>query len=274
MAVAETVTDGVASAGASAGASAVAALEIAAARAWPAPISRRLGDWWLRSADGFTGRANSALPIGESGLPATEALASIVAFYRSVGHPPYIDAPLPSAHAIADAAVAEGWHVACTVLVQTAEIDPLLAAAAATTATAQPGCEPPDCTLLDRPSGDHLARIAVARGPLPPAAVHVLTAVDQVTFAEIRDGGTLIGRARGTVTDGRLGLFAIETAPEARRRGIGVALIGRLALWARDLGATSAYLQVEDHNAAAIALYAKLGFATHHRYVRLAGPVS
>ena len=97
--------------------------------------------------------------------------------------------------------------------------------------------------------------MAAARGALGPAAIHVLTAVDRVTFAEVRDGATLLGRARGTVTDGRLGLFAIETASEARRRGIAAAMICRLAGWARDLGATSAYLQVEETNTAARALY-------------------
>ena len=85
-----------------ASAGAVAAVELAAARAWPAPISERLGDWWLRSADGFTGRANSALTIGDSGLAPAEALAAVVAFYRALGHTPYIDVPMPLAQPIAD----------------------------------------------------------------------------------------------------------------------------------------------------------------------------
>lgn len=46
-------------------AAAVAALELAADEAWPAPTRERLGGWLLRSADGWTGRANSALPVGD-----------------------------------------------------------------------------------------------------------------------------------------------------------------------------------------------------------------
>jgi ribosomal protein S18 acetylase RimI-like enzyme len=44
--------------------------------------------------------------------------------------------------------------------------------------------------------------------------------------------------------------------------------VGALARWAGQAGAETAYLQVESTNAAAVALYAKLGFRTHHRYVR------
>ncbi len=244
-------------------ASAVAAVELAAARAWPAPISQRLGDWWLRSADGFTGRANSALTIGDSGLAPADALAAVVAFYRALGHTPYIDVPLPLAQPIADAALAAQWTVASTVHVQTVDLADLIAPAAVA---------PARCDLLAEPSTDHLASVAAARGALGPAAIHVLTAVDRVTFAEVREGATLLGRARGTVTDGRLGLFAIETAAAARRKGVATAMIVRLAGWARDLGATSAYLQVEESNADARGLYARLGFRTHHRYVRLAAP--
>ena len=36
--------------------------------------------------------------------------------------------------------------------------------------------------------------------------------------------------------------------------------------WATELGARNAYLQVEDGNAGAIAMYEKLGFRLHHRY--------
>lgn len=39
-------------------------LERAAALHWQAPETEPLGEWRLRAAAGFTGRANSALPVG------------------------------------------------------------------------------------------------------------------------------------------------------------------------------------------------------------------
>ena len=44
-------------------------LERAAALHWQAPETEPLGEWRLRAVAGFTGRANSALPVGDPGLP-------------------------------------------------------------------------------------------------------------------------------------------------------------------------------------------------------------
>jgi len=53
----------------------VVAVELAANEAWPAPVQERLGDWLLRSAAGWTGRGNSALPIGDPDRPLDAAIA-------------------------------------------------------------------------------------------------------------------------------------------------------------------------------------------------------
>ena len=52
-------------------------LERAAALHWQAPETEPLGEWRLRAAAGFTGRANSALPVGDPGLPLPEAVAAV-----------------------------------------------------------------------------------------------------------------------------------------------------------------------------------------------------
>jgi ribosomal protein S18 acetylase RimI-like enzyme len=39
--------------------------------------------------------------------------------------------------------------------------------------------------------------------------------------------------------------------------------------WGAERGATTAYLQVLGHNAPALALYAGMGFTTHHAYAYL-----
>jgi hypothetical protein len=57
-------------------------LERAAALHWQAPETEPLGEWRLRAAAGFTGRANSALPVGDPGLPLPEAVAAVEDWYR------------------------------------------------------------------------------------------------------------------------------------------------------------------------------------------------
>ncbi|NUS16658.1 MAG: GNAT family N-acetyltransferase, partial [Streptomyces sp.] len=73
-----------------------------------------------------------------------------------------------------------------------------------------------------------------------------------------------IGRC---VVDGRWASFAaVEVDPELRRRGLATTVMAALARRALDEGASAAWLQVEEDNAGARALYAGMGFAAHHAY--------
>ena len=71
----------------------VQALERAAARHWQAPGTEPLGEWLLRAADGFTGRANSALPLGDPGRPLPAAVTAVAEWYRRRGLRPMIVLP-------------------------------------------------------------------------------------------------------------------------------------------------------------------------------------
>lgn len=73
-----------------------------------------------------------------------------------------------------------------------------------------------------------------------------------------------IGRC---VVDGRwAGFTAVEVAPDYRRRGLARTVMAALARQALAEGASAAYLQVEEDNPGAQALYDGLGFTTHHSY--------
>lgn len=98
----------------------------------------------------------------------------------------------------------------------------------------------------------------------------MLTGVRQVRFAGRYDqDGAAAAIGRGVVADEApswLGLWLIEVRADRRRQGLALELIGALARWAAEVGADRAYLQVDERNAAAIALYDRLGFTTHHTY--------
>lgn len=70
-------------------------------------------------------------------------------------------------------------------------------------------------------------------------------------------------------SDDWVGFAGIVVEPAARRQGLGLAIMASLAEWGAEHGATTAYLQVQAGNEAALALYARLGFRTHHRYCYL-----
>ena len=65
------------------------------------PHEQALGDWTLRAAAGFTGRANSARVGGDPGLEPDDAVAAVVEFYAEHGLP-------PMAQVIVDTPVAAG----------------------------------------------------------------------------------------------------------------------------------------------------------------------
>jgi len=68
------------------------------------------------------------------------------------------------------------------------------------------------------------------------------------------------------VERGWAGIFGMGTNPAARRRGVATAILHALAQHARDHGAAQLYLQVEEDNDPALALYARAGFAPAYRY--------
>ncbi|MFI6782681.1 GNAT family N-acetyltransferase [Micromonospora sp. NPDC050276] len=252
-------------------AAAVVALERAADEAWPAPTRGRLGDWLLRSAEGWTGRANSALPIGDPDRPLAAAVDAVERWYAELGQPALINTPLPLAAPVGAELDARGWGSRPPTLVQTAPL-PLLAPTPANAPTG--GWGGAGVELATAPSDEWLAIAAGRKGGLPDAARHVLTAVDQVRFAHVYADDALVAVGRGTVTgQGRwLGLSLIEVLPSARRQGLARRVINELAAWGGTSGATHAFLQVEQRNAAAVALYQRLGFTTHHTYLTRVAP--
>ncbi|AEV88526.1 GCN5 family acetyltransferase [Actinoplanes sp. SE50] len=250
-------------------AAAVIALELAADAAWPAPVRGRLGNWLLRAADNWTGRANSALAVGDPDRPLEAAIDAVEQWYSDRGQRPLINTPLPLAAPVTAMLDERGWGSRPLTLVQTAALAPILAAPA--------GDGLPPVGLADSAGDDWYAMVAEHKGRLPEAALRILNGVPDRVFAHVRDAdGELLAVARGAVTGPErwLGVSLVQTAPAARRRGLGRHVVRGLAQWAVQRGATRAYLQVEERNTAAVALYGRLGFSTHHTYLTREAPAA
>ena len=219
-----------------------------------------LGDWLLRASGGFTRRANSALPVGDPGRPVPAALEGVENWYAVRGLPPRVQLTIDGSEAaLVEAMAARGWHPEIGVHVMTAELAPVLRAFR--------GVD--DGVLVDEtPDDDWLALYRSESGPLPDVGPReLLTNSSTAGFASVRDGDACVAIARATV-DGRwAGLFAVEVTPAHRRRGLGRSVSVGALRWAAQRGARRGYLQVAHGNAAAIALYTKLGFTVHHDYV-------
>ncbi|WP_030850518.1 GNAT family N-acetyltransferase [Streptomyces griseus] len=229
------------------------------ARAWQPVESEPLGDWRLRAAGGFTRRANSALPLGDPGLPAGEALDRVRAWYAERDLPPYVQTATGAAgtqELLCAELERHGWRREVTAQVRIAALAPVGDGAADVAAV----------RLTRAPDAAWLARYQRFSTP-GPHVLRVLESGPSVWFATVAgDGGApdAIGRC---VVDGRwAGFMAVEVAPERRRRGLATTVMTALARRALDEGASAAWLQVEEENEGARALYDGMGFALHHSY--------
>ncbi len=213
-----------------------------------------LGEWSLRWAGGFTGRANSALAVGDAGRPAGDALRAVCDFAHDRGTAPMVQVvrDSPNEHAIAAAGwvPATGHGAGHEVAVLTARL---------TTAPAAPGV-----TVHDEPAPGWW-ELTLRPGEDSPAARQVL-AGGKVGYGVATLDGAVAGAVRGALADGWLHVARLEVTPAFRRRGLASALMGAVQTWGAEHGADRAVLQVAERNSGALALYAGLGYAPHHRY--------
>jgi len=248
-------------------------LERSAAAHWRGTQEQWLGEWLLRAADGFTGRANSALALGDPGVPVDAALDYVTGWYRARGLPAMIAVPLPLAadgrqgqdgqdgQDGLDAELTErGWATRPgPAFVMVADL-PLAVTGSGLPAGAEVAAEAdPDAAWLAR---YHYR----GTDTQPPVMREVLTSAQDQAFISIRTESEVLAIARLSIADGWAGLTAVEVNPGHRRAGLGLAITAAACAEAvrRDVGRV--FLQVEVGNAAARALYERCGFRYSHRY--------
>jgi ribosomal protein S18 acetylase RimI-like enzyme len=260
-------------------------LERAAAPGWRGAEEEPLGGWLLRAAAGFTGRANSALAVGDPGMPVATAAGRVRAWYRARGLPAMIAVPYPAGtphRSELDVLLAGlGWTPRArpaTVMIAPAGAVAAGHPAGAGGAPAEAGGGPRDdlarIEIDDEPDAAWLGRYHYGGAQLPPVAWRVLMSAPWQAFASVRAAGATIAIGRVAGAGCWAGLTAIEVDRQYRRRGLGAAVTAALAAAARRRGADRLYLQVEDDNAGARALYASLGFTDHHGYHYRVAPAS
>lgn len=234
-------------------------VERIAALGWRGLEEQWLGGWLLRAGNGFTGRANSVLPLEPPDRPVADALRFVTRWYAERGLPPLAQVPLPLANELDAELAAAGWRSYNPTRFLTSSVSELLDAC-------PPRPDLPPVTYEASPGPAWLAGYQYRGRPLPDGAVSVLSNAAAPTFASVRDSTGQLGVGRGVVDEGWLGVTAVTVIESARRCGLGRQLMRGLAEWGAARGASQVYLQVAEDNTAAIAMYDRLGFVTHHRY--------
>jgi N-acetylglutamate synthase len=252
-------------------------LEKLMAKGWQALDRGGLGDWVLRASQGFTGRANSALVVGDPSLSLDRAIDFVEKWYADRDRPPIFQVHGPAGFAVqqhpAGAALLERGYVVGggrpqwqRVVVMTG----LSAAAPPLTEQSFPVTADAELKL------DWLMTYGEQRSIVPGATEAVLTGSDGQLFLSVRDPETdrIIALARMAIHPGWAGIFGLWVHPEHRREGLGTTIVSAVAMVARENNMPAIYVQVSADNADGVAFWEGLGFGVHHEYTYLARPTS
>ncbi|MCU0493919.1 MAG: GNAT family N-acetyltransferase [Chloroflexaceae bacterium] len=238
-------------------------IEEMAANAWPAAINQAVDGWRLRYSYGVTQRANSVLPHATGGVALDEKLVLVEEFYARRGTRARYQISPASQPAELDAALeGRGYSKIDLTSVQTA-----------TLASIQDKAEiESDYSIRVRPTLEKqwFDTYCLVHGHTGVKADMRRETFQRIGpphgFAYLRLDGQIVGVGLAVVERGWLGIFSMATLPNAQRRGVASALLGAMAAWGQQQGATQAYLQVHAENEPALKLYEKLGFSTLYQY--------
>ncbi|MFG1972413.1 GNAT family N-acetyltransferase [Nonomuraea fuscirosea] len=252
-------------------------IERRAVAAWPAGHAEERDGWLLRHTPGVNRkRSNSALPLATS----SPSVAAMETFYAERRLPAIVQvSPAEQQDELDAALAARGYAKTGETLVMTADADTVIAAATKNEPAALDGGPATGPTGDPRPGGEPgtagaggVERVA-DRGRWAELFAAVTGAADSMPVVRRIEPETMLlvagdgaGLGLAVMDDGWTGVFCMATHPDRRRQGVAGAVMAELARWSRERGAPRLYLQVEEDNHPARALYEGLGFTTSHHY--------
>jgi GNAT superfamily N-acetyltransferase len=247
-------------------------LDAHAALAWPAVIQERTGAGWLLRAtpELDRGRLNNALPPCRT-LEAGEIAPALAEVERFAARHAIRAGVQVSPIRVHDRLLAElarrGWSIEPEVIVLGGG-EGERSSGGECDAGGRPGAIPEVLVTAGEATPEWLAAWARCE-PGRDSAAHARTVLrllrGRATFARFGDEAVGIS----VESDGLVGLFSIAVDPQLRRTGLGTATTR--ALMRRAAGSIP-YIQVEGENAAALAMYRRLGFEEAYRYRHCRAP--
>lgn len=245
-----------------AGAASVQQLEQRGFNAWPAPRSAVMGDWLLRSAGGYTKRANSANALQPGAALTPQLLQQIEAHYARQ-QLPCIFRLSPLADAGVDALLqARGYRaVEPSLLMQRAtqaedrRWQPAAQVQLQSHSALLPAWLDGYCAASEHPPQQQPAHRAVLESIGMRCAYLTLA-----QHGEVRAWGLAVFERDA------VGLYEVLVHPAHRGQGLGRQMVLALLQWAAQQGATHTDLQVGGGNLRAQQLYTGLGFAPVYGY--------
>jgi GNAT superfamily N-acetyltransferase len=228
-------------------------------KAWPALSTVTRNDWQARFANGLSRRANSVNPlIADSALTDTD-IRFFEHAYRAQNLPPIVRVPTLLHTDVDRILESHGF---------TSEGECCVLHGALGAVTAQPD---PAIEITQTPTRAWFDAMHAAQGRAGdqrPTYEAIINAISlSAGFLTLRDKGGLVALAYGAIDGDLLCVESVVTAVSHRGKGYAKRLMAALLHWAKGCGATTACLQMEANNAAALAVYRRIGLSAElYRY--------
>lgn len=223
-----------------------------------------LDGWLVRASPGKAKRARCINAVAEGRLPLPQRLAEARALLAAAGLPALLRITPFSLPAGLDAwLAAQGW--------EPLDDTRVLVCTALPAATARPPAPPAGLQWQPLGAADYAAAVGQLRGSPPGQqqahAQRIAQSPTPYVGLALVDAAGQVQACGQAAREGRfVGLYDVHTRTEARNQGLAHLLCKRLLTLEARAGAEIAYLQVEADNAAAQAVYRRLGFAEAYGY--------
>ena len=227
-----------------------------------APAQQRwLDGWMLRYSPGKAKRARCVNALAMGFRPTAEKLAEAEALFASVALPFIVRITPFTQPATLGTDLEKGGLL---------RFDDTRVMVLPKLSTRTPLSPRPDLPVRAIALEPFAQRVGTLRGsPLAQRQAHaqrLATAPVPFHAFEMREDEELVACGQFALEADLVGLYDVFTAQAARGRGLATRLCQHLLVKALELGAETAYLQVDSENHAARAVYAKLGFVDGYGY--------